>query len=108
MNPLLTQESGGLRVARAAKESLIYGGGGAREWLAGPDRALAAGMGAGFGVLDPGSGHLARFWAGYRLGYPVATAVFRRVSMVMARARISRFAEAIATWSRFRFFASPR
>lgn len=63
--------------------------------------AVALGCGPWFGVFRG-------VRAGCRLGYPVATAVFRRVSMVMARARISRFAEAIATWSRFRFFASPR
>ena len=49
-----------------------------------------------------------RFRAGFRQGYPVATAVLSLVSIVVARASISRFAEAIATWSWFRFFARPR
>ena len=49
-----------------------------------------------------------QFRAGWRPGYPVVAGVVSRVWITVALASMSRFAEAMATWTRFRFLASPR
>jgi len=49
-----------------------------------------------------------RFRAGWRRAYPVVTGLVSRVWITVALAVMSRFAEAMATWIRFRFLARPR